>query len=172
MGSSSPTAADSGLRFNISDVQEALRADGVDGWLLYDFRGSNAIAADVTAVNRQGGHLATRRWYYLIPATGELRGLVHGIERNSLAHLPANTTRYTGGDQLEEGLRRLLSGMRRVAMEYSPLCAIPYISRVDAGTIELVRQCGVDIASSGDLVQRFSTVWDASAVASHRAASD
>ena len=168
-------AADSGLRFNISDVQAALRADRLDGWLLYDFRGLNAIAADVTAVNRQGGHLATRRWYYLIPATGEPRGLVHGIERDSLAHLPGGTERYTGHDQLEAGLRRLLAGMQRLAMEYSPRCAIPYVSRVDAGTIELVRACGapgIDIVSSGDLVQLFSTVWDDSAVASHRSASD
>ena len=75
-----------------------LRADGVDGWLLYDFRGLNPIAADMTAVHRQGGHLATRRWYYLIPAAGEPRGLVHAIERNSLAHLPGTTDAYAGRD--------------------------------------------------------------------------
>jgi len=153
-------------------VQAALRTDDLDGWLLYDFRGLNPLAADVTGVNRQGGHLATRRWYYLIPATGEPRGLVHAIEKNSLAHLPGTTTRYAGRQQLEAGLRLLLSGAKRVAMEYSPGCAIPYIARVDAGTIELVRQQGVDVVSSGDLVQRFSTVWDAAAIATHRQASE
>jgi len=163
-------AADPGI--NISDVQEALRADGIDAWLLYDFRGSNSIAVDITAVNRQGGHLATRRWYYLIPASGEPRKLVHAIERHSLAHLPGQTTRYAGRDQLEAGLRTLLQGVRRVAMEYSPNCAIPYVSRVDGGTIELVRQFGVEVVSSGDLVQRFSTVWDAKTIAGHRQASD
>jgi Xaa-Pro aminopeptidase len=165
-----PTSTAAGL--DITDVQAALTADGVDGWLLYDFRGINPIAADVTAVSRQTGHLATRRWYYLIPATGAPRGLVHAIEKDSLAHLPGTTTRYAGRDQLEAGLRTLLAGMTRIAMEYSPRCAIPYVSRIDAGTIELVRQTGVDVVSSGDLVQRFSAVWDADAIATHRSASD
>ena len=157
---------------DIGSVQAALRSDGLDAWLLYDFRGINPIAADVTAVGRQGGHLATRRWYYLVPATGEPRGLVHAIERNSLAHLPGTTERYSGRDQLEAGLKRLLTGVTRVAMEYSPKCSIPYIARVDAGTVELVRSCGVDVVSSGDLVQRFAAVWDAPAIETHRTASD
>jgi Xaa-Pro aminopeptidase len=157
---------------DIHAVQAALVADGLDGWLLYDFRGINPIAADVTAVGRQGGHLATRRWYYLIPAIGEPRKLVHAIEKNSLAHLPGTTQQYAGHDQLDAGIARLLGGMRRVAMEYSHLCAIPYVARVDAGTIELVRRTGADVVSSGDLVQRFSTVWDADAIATHRQASD
>ena len=165
-----PSTAAAGL--DIKDVQRALEADGLDAWLLYDFRGINPIASDVTAVARQGGHLATRRWYYLIPAKGEPRGLVHAIEKNTLAHLPGTTRRYAGRDQLEAGLRALLSGVRRVAMEYSPLCAIPYVSRVDAGTIELVRGTGVEVVSSGDLIQRFSAVWDADAIATHRAASE
>src|SRR3954462_4865351 len=166
--SSSPVAA----RLDIDAVQAALRVDGIDGWLLYDFRGLNPIAADVTAVGRQGGHLATRRWYYLIPATGEPRGLVHKIEKNSLAHLPGSTTQYAGRDQLESGLRTLLTGIGRVAMEYSPRCAIPYVSRIDAGTVELIRQAGAEVVSSGDLIQRFSAVWDAAAIDSHRQASD
>jgi Xaa-Pro dipeptidase len=156
----------------IRDVQRALAAEGLDAWLLYDFRGSNAIAVEVAGVNRQAGHLATRRWYYLIPADGEPRKLVHAIEKDSLAHLPGGTTRYAGRDQLQSGLQALVAGTRRVAMEYSPDCAIPYVSRVDGGTIELVRKLGVDVVSSGDLVQRFSTIWDARAVATHREASD
>src|SRR5438132_8833445 len=139
---------------DIAGVQAALKADAIDAWLLYDFRGLNPIAVDVTSVGRQGGHLATRRWYYLIPATGEPRGLVHAIERNSLAHLPGATDRYAGRDQLEARLRRMLQGLGRVAMEYSPKCAIPYVARVDAGTIELVRAAGVEVVSSGDLIQR------------------
>ena len=157
---------------DIGAVQAALQADGLDGWLLYDFRGLNPIAADVTAVGKQGGHLATRRWYYLIPASGAPRGLVHKIERNSLAHLPGSTTQYAGRDQLEAGLRTLLAGVRRVAMEYSPRCAIPYVSRIDAGTVELVRQSGPEVVSSGDLIQRFSAVWDDVAIEGHRLASD
>ena len=120
----------------------------------------------------QGGHLATRRWYYLIPATGEPRGLVHAIEKNSLAHLPGTTERYAGRDQLEAGLRRLLRGVRRVAMEYSAACAIPHVARVDAGTIELVRQSG----ARGGLLGRSDSallggVGD-EAIATHQSASD
>src|SRR2546425_6133362 len=157
---------------DIAGVQSALKADGIDAWLLYDFRGLNPIAVEVAGVGQQGGHLTTRRWYYLIPAEGEPRALVHAIERNALAHLPGSSNRYTGRDQLEAGLKRLVSGVRRVAMEYSPKCAIPYVARVDAGTIELVRQLGVEVVSSGDLVQRFAAVWDAEAIETHRQASD
>jgi Xaa-Pro dipeptidase len=169
---SAQAAAGTAAAIDIAAVQDALRADGLDGWLLYDFRGLNPIAAEVTAIARQGGHLATRRWYYLIPATGEPRGLVHAIERQSLAHLPGATEQYARRDQLEDGLRRLLTGVRRVAMEYSPECAIPYVARVDAGTIELVRRAGAGVVSSGDLVQRFAAVWDPPAIAAHREASE
>ena len=157
---------------DVAAVQAALVAEGLDGWLLYDFHGINPIAADVTGVARQPGHLATRRWYYLIPATGEPRKLVHAIESNSLAHLPGATERYARREQLEAGLGRLVAGLGRVAMEYSPGCAIPYIARVDAGTIELIRQFGVNVVSSGDLIQRFSAVWHDPQIATHREASD
>src|SRR5262245_11895456 len=156
----------------IAAVQTALAADGVDAWLLYDFRGLNPIAADLTAVARQEGHLASRRWFYLIPAAGAPRGLVHAIERNTLAHLPGTTERYAGREQLEAGIQRLVSGLRRIAMEYSPNCSIPYISRIDAGTMELVRKTGVEVVSSGDLVQRFAAVWDDEARESHRTAAE
>jgi len=149
-----------------------LKADGVDAWLLYDFHGINPIAVDVTGVARQGGHLATRRWYYLIPADGEPRKLVHKIERNALAHLPGTEQQYAGRGQLETGLRALLGGMRRVAMEYSANCAIPYVARVDAGTVELVRGYGVEVVSSGDLVQRFSAVWSDEQIVTHFAAAE
>jgi Xaa-Pro aminopeptidase len=157
---------------DLGGIQTALAADGLDAWLLYDFHGLNPIAAEVTGINRRGGHLATRRWYYLIPASGEPRGLVHAIERNALDHLPGAISRYAGRDALESGLRQLLTGVQRVAMEYSPKCAIPYLARVDAGTVELIRQFGVDVVSSGDLVQRFAAIWDAAAVDTHKRASE
>ena len=96
--------------------------------------------------------MTTRRWYYLIPAEGEPRGLVHAIERHNLDGLPGEKQPYAGRDQLEDGLRGLLKGLKRVAMEYSPGNNIPYISRVDAGTVESVRDLGVEVVSSGDLV--------------------
>src|SRR6266545_3798464 len=98
---------------DLEAVRAALKEDGIEAWLLYDFRGLNPIAADVTAVGRQGGHLATRRWYYLIPASGEPRALVHAIEPHSLAHLPGHTEKYAGYEQLEAGLRNLVSGFKR-----------------------------------------------------------
>jgi Xaa-Pro aminopeptidase len=166
-----PATAERSPGIDVSAVQAALREESLDGWLLYDFRGINPIAADVTGVARQEGHLATRRWYYLIPSNGDPRALVHEIEPSSLAHLPGVTRRYAGRTQLEAGLRELLAGMRRIAMEYSPGCAIPYVSRVDAGTMELVRQTGVEVVSSGDLVQRFSAVWDDERIGTHLSAS-
>jgi Xaa-Pro aminopeptidase len=157
------------VSLNIPAVQEALRAEGLDGWLLYDFHGSNPIAARVA--NTLGeGRMTTRRWFYLIPAAGEPRALVHAIERHNLDDLPGHKTVYAGREELEAGLAQLVSGLHRVAMEYSPKCAIPYISRVDAGTVELVRQHGIEVRSSGDLVQQFEARWDDTALATHRQA--
>jgi Xaa-Pro aminopeptidase len=155
----------------IPAVQQALKTDGIDGWLLYDFHGSNPIAtrlADLAGSTK----LATRRWYYLVPAEGQPRGLVHAIERHNLDGLPGDKRPYSGREQLETGLKDLLRGMKRVAMEYSPGNAIPYVSRVDAGTVEAIRQLGVDVVSSGDLVQRFEAVWSDEALATHRGASE
>src|SRR5688500_6900631 len=155
----------------IPAVQQALKTDGIDGWLLYDFHGSNPIATRLTDL-ASSTKLATRRWYYLVPAEGPPRGLVHAIERHNLDGLPGDKQPYAGRDRLEDGLRGLLKGMKRVAMEYSPGNNIPYISRVDAGTIESVRELGVEVVSSGDLVQRFEALWSAEALDSHRRASD
>ncbi len=110
---------------------------------------------------------ATRRWYYLIPASGEPRGLVHRVERTMLDALPGDKTRYSSWAEQVDGLQDLLKGMHRVAMQYSPLCAIPYVSMVDAGTVELVRQAGVEVMSSADLIQIFEARWSRQAVDSH-----
>jgi Xaa-Pro dipeptidase len=155
----------------IPAVQRALQEDGLDAWLLYDFRGTNAIAARLTGL-AGSGKMATRRWYYLIPAKGEPRGLVHAIERHNLDGLPGEKRPYAGREQLAAGLKHLLGGARRVAMEYSPGNNIPYISRVDAGTVEAVREAGADVVSSGDLVQRFEAVWTDEVFATHRAAAE
>lgn len=159
------------MALDVAAIQATLREDGLDGWLLYDFHGSNPIASRLAGLTG-GGHMTTRRWYYLVPATGEPRGLVHAIERHNLDALPGQKAVYAGREQLDAGLTRLLKGLRRVAMEYSPNGAIPYLSRVDAGTAEAVRARGVEIVSSGDLVQRFEASWTASQLASHRAASE
>jgi Xaa-Pro dipeptidase len=159
------------MAFSIDAVQRALREEHLDGWLLYDFQGSNPIASRLVGL-ASSGKMATRRWYYLIPATGEPRGLVHAIERHNLDELPGEKRVYSGREQLSAGLLELLTGVGRVAMEYSPGNAIPYVSRVDAGTIESVRQCGATVVSSGDLAQRFEAIWTDAALATHLAAAD
>jgi Xaa-Pro dipeptidase len=156
----------------VGAVQQALVADRLDGWLLYDFHGSNPIAAALAGLAGASGKMTTRRWYYLIPATGAPRGLVHAIERHNLDGLPGAKEPYAGRRELSAGLRKLLDGCSRIAMEYSPDCAIPYVSRVDAGTFEAVTSLGIEVVSSGDLVQRFEAAWSSAALASHRAASE
>jgi Xaa-Pro aminopeptidase len=158
------------MALDVAAVQHALRDERLDGWLLYDFHGSNPIAQRLAGLGG-GTHMTTRRWYYLVPSSGEPRGLVHAIERHNLDHLPGTKHVYAGRQQLEAGLDALLSGSRRVAMEYSPANAIPYISRVDAGTAEAIRARGVEIVSSGDLVQRFEAAWTPAQLDSHRRAS-
>jgi Xaa-Pro dipeptidase len=159
------------MPLEIGAVQKALTADGLDAWLLYDFHGSNPVSYRLAGLGG-AGHLATRRWFYLIPQSGEPQALVHAIERHNLDHLPGPKTVYAGRGQLHAGLTTLLNGFKRVAMEYSPNCAIPYVSRVDAGTIELVRSLGVDVVSSGDLIQQFEARWNDAAIATHKTASE
>lgn len=158
------------MPFDLLAIQDALRTDGLDAWLLYDFHGSNPVARRIAGLGA-GAKLTTRRWYLLIPAEGEPRALVHAIERDRLDHIPGGKQRYASHLELDAGLDGLLEGCSTVAMEYSPGCAIPYVSRVDAGTVDAVRARGVAVRSSGDLVQRFEAVWDEGALTSHRAAS-
>ena len=155
----------------IEAVQRALGEEKLDGWLLYDFQGSNPIASRLVGL-AGSGKMATRRWYYYVPAKGEPQALVHAIERHNLDDMPGKKRVYAGREQLAGGLRDLLKGGGRIAMEYSPGNAIPYVSRVDAGTIETVRQCGVTVVSSGDLAQRFEAIWTSDALATHLAAAE
>jgi Xaa-Pro aminopeptidase len=159
------------MPLDVAAIQETLREDGLDGWLLYDFHGSNPIAARLAGLTN-GAHMTTRRWYYLIPSSGSPRALVHAIEKHNLDGLPGGKTIYAGRQDLDAGLSELLRGVRRVAMEYSPQGAIPYLSRVDAGTAEMIRSRGVEIVSSGDLVQRFEAAWSPAQLVTHRRASE
>jgi Xaa-Pro aminopeptidase len=161
------------LRTGIPALQRALTEQKLDAWLLYDFHGQNP-----TAVNALGlsGHMLTRRWFYLVPAHGEPRLLVHAIELRSFPkEVPGVREAYASWASLREKLGALLGALptnARVAMEYLPLAAIPYLSRVDAGTIELVRSLkeGIEITSSAELVQAFLCRWDDAQVASHERA--
>ncbi|RMG40876.1 MAG: aminopeptidase P family protein [Planctomycetota bacterium] len=139
-------------------MQTALWELAADGWLLFDFRGSNVLARRILALPE---HLITsRRWAYFVPRQGTPRKLVHRIEPDVLDGLPGEKTIYLRWQEFEDGLRRLVGSAGVVAMEYSPRNAIPYVSRVDAGTVELVRSFGTEVVSSGDLVQLFEACWD------------
>jgi Xaa-Pro dipeptidase len=144
--------------FDLPAVQSAIREQGFDGWLLYDFRGLNVLAR--RALEIADGAMLTRRWFYFVPAHGEPRKLVHRIEPHSLDALPGSKQLYLRWQELEAGVAEILKGARRIAMEYVPRNANPYVSRVDAGTVELVRFCGAEVSSSGDLVQQFEACWD------------
>ncbi|MEK6287475.1 MAG: M24 family metallopeptidase [Acidobacteriota bacterium] len=155
----------------IEPIQQALKEANVDGWLFYSFRGSDPIAANILGMV-EGGHIATRRWFYFIPQSGEPTRIVHSIERDVIDHLPGKKLIYLPWQQLHSHLKSALIESTgkpnpRIAMQYSPNAAIPYLSRVDAGTIELIRSFGVEIVSSADLVQRFESAWGDEQLAMH-----
>lgn len=142
---------------DIAAVQAALNEQKLDGWLLYDFRGLNVLARRVLGFAADAH--ATRRWFYFIPAQGEPLKLVHRIESGMLDFLPGEKIVYLRWQELEAGVETLVNRRKRLAMEYVPRNANPYVSRVDAGTVELVRSFGPDVVSSGDLIQLFEAVW-------------
>ncbi len=148
----------------IDAIQAELRSSALDAWLFYDFHHRDPIAERVLGL--QNG-MGTRRWFYLIPARGTPRKLVHRIESGALDTLPGKKLVYASLEELRKGLARLLAGCRKVAMQYSPRNAIPYISMVDAGTVEMVRAQGCRVVSSADLVQKFEASWSAEQYASH-----
>ena len=158
-------------RRRVADIQQAIREEpGLDGWLFYDFRHSDPLSYGVLLLD-PGTHV-TRRWYYWIPADGTPIKLVHGIEPHILDSLPGERRCYVSWRDQQAALQLALQSARRIAMQYSPANAIPYVSRVDAGTIDLVRKFGVDVVTSADLVQQFEAVWDAQQLDSHGVAAE
>ncbi|WLD14780.1 M24 family metallopeptidase [Planctellipticum variicoloris] len=154
--------------FDLIRMQSAIRDFGFEGWLLYDFRESNILARRVLQL--PDSMHTSRRFACFIPAEGEPRRLVHRIESGVLDHIPGEKTVYLRWQEFEAGIATLIGGAKRIAMEYAPRNSNPYISRVDAGTVELVRSFGAEIGSSGDLVQLFEAVWDESQWQMHEAA--
>jgi Xaa-Pro dipeptidase len=151
----------------IQGIQSDLRAAKLDGWLFYDFRGRDPIAQNILNLPAA---MRTRRWFYFVPAKGTPKKLVHKIETESLAALPGETLYYAGQDELRKNVKKILGRARKVAMQYSPKNAIPYVAMVDAGTIELVRSCGARVVSSADLVQKYEACWSAEQLESHLSA--
>ncbi len=137
-------------------IQAALRQAQLDGWLFYDHHHRDPIAYRILGLS-DNLHI-TRRWYYFVPAVGEPRKLVHRVESLRLDPLPGRAQVYSSWQELEAALRQMLTGAERIAMQYSPRNAIMYVSMVDAGTIEVLRELGKTIVSSADLVSRFEAV--------------
>ncbi|MER3483356.1 MAG: aminopeptidase P family protein [Meiothermus sp.] len=156
------------IRQKLPQVQQFLREHNIDGWLVYDFRGTNPFA---TKVLNHGGNLLTRRWFVWIPAQGEPKILVHDIEFGSFPRVGYEVSKYNGRETLPAELLKLMGGAKTVAMEYSPNGNIPYVSKVDGGTVDLMRSLGVNVVSSGDLLQLF-LAWTPEQLANHRKAAE
>ena len=150
---------------NLEAIQTALREQRLDGWLFYDHHHRDPIAYRILGLS-DSLHFS-RRWYYLIPAQGQPRKLTHRVESGKLASLPGTGHLYSSWQELEDGLRTMLEPYQTLAMQYSPRNAIMYVSMVDAGTVEVLREMGKTIVSSADLVSRFEAVLTAEQIASH-----
>lgn len=150
----------------VERIRQEVRAHDVDGWLLFNFQGSNAVASNLTGLPAM-----TRRWFVWIPARGEPVAITHRIEQQPWSTWIGENWPYSSWRELESRLGQLLGGNPRVAMEYAERDAVPYVDRVPAGVIELVRATGARIVSSADMVSAFYSRWSAEGEASHRRAS-
>jgi Xaa-Pro aminopeptidase len=150
---------------DLQRIQEALNRQSLDGWLFFDHHERDPLAYRVLGF-RASRHV-TRRWYYLIPAKGEPIRLVHRIEAGMLDAVPGEKRQYSSWQEQHAELGRMLKGRSRVAMQYSPLCAVPYVAMVDAGTVELVRAQGVEVVSSSELIQEFESCLSDAQFATH-----
>ena len=149
-----------------TEIQRELAALEVDAWLLYDFRGINPIAQNVAGLS---GVNITRRWFCLVPAHGEPRWLVHRIETSNFANVQGQVALYASWEELNGAIQTLLADVKTVAMEYSPNAEIPYVSRVDAGTLEWIRSFGIEVQTSAELAQRMEARLSEAQAAGHQA---
>ncbi len=146
-------------------IQAALREAKIDGWLFYDHHHRDPIAYRILGLDEAS--FVSRRWFYLVPAYGDPRKLVHRIESGKLDSLPGPKREYSSWQELEAGVAAMLGGANTVAMQYSPRNAIMYVSMVDAGTVELVRSFGKQVVSSADLVSQFEAVLTEAQIETH-----
>src|SRR5919108_3051335 len=153
----------------LPSLQSALAAAGLDGWLVFDFQGTNPIAAGVLGLRG----MVTRRVFAFIPREGVPVAVTHNIEQGPWRDWPEGwgRERYSTWRALEAALGRLVRG-KRIAMEYSPGDAVPSIDRVPAGVLDMVRSVGAEVVSSAELVTRFYAVWTAEHLASHLRAAE
>jgi Xaa-Pro dipeptidase len=155
------------LTDRIPAIQSALAEAGLDGWFFACFQQNDPIGMDLLGLT---GKFVSRRCYYVVPREGEPKKLVHSIESGMLDHLPGSKAVYHTWQKHREEVAHLVSGFKRLAAQYSPNNELPTISRLDAGTAELVRAAGVELVSSADLSQRFVATWTAEQLEGHRRA--
>ncbi len=158
-----------GLAEKIAEAQTLLQEQRINGWLLYDFRRNNSLACEFLEIPKET--MLTRRFFYWIPSIGHPVKLVSGIEPKTLGHLPGETRIYHTWRELEECLKGVIAGQSVIAMEYSSNNRLPYVSKVDGGTLETVRGFGVEVVSSADLLQKWC-VWDAEKLSLHLLAAE
>lgn len=151
---------------DLERIQQALQEEQLDGWLFYDFRKSNPLAYQVLGIPEE--EMYTRRWFYFIPCTGDPVAIISAVEAHVLANMPGLRLIFRTWQEMQNHVQAVVLPGMRVAMEYSPMNAIPYISRVDAGTVELVRSFGVEVVSSANLVQRFVAQLSEAQIEGHR----
>lgn len=149
----------------ISEVQKHLKEQNIDGWLLYDFAQCNQLLYLFLELFEE--MIFRRRFFYWIPAEGSPIKILHAIESHVLDEWPGEKRLYSSWQILHKELAAVLKGKKRIAMEYSPKNAIPYISKVDGGTVDLVRSFGVEVVSSGDFLPYFTAVLDEQQAQSH-----
>src|SRR5438034_726236 len=152
----------------LEQIQQALATEKLDGWLFYDFRKSNPIAYNILSLPQDEPF--TRRWFYFVPAHGTPTALVSAVESHVLRTLPGAKRIFRTWQEMQTHLNDLLRPGMRITMEYSPLNAIPYMSRVDGGTLDLVRSFGIEVVSSANIAQRFEAQLTNEQIASHREA--
>jgi Xaa-Pro dipeptidase len=143
---------------DLKKIQTALRKQNIDGWLFYDFHNRDQLAYRILGMN--GSKMTTRRWFYFVPAKGEPVKLVHSVEKFKLDALPGKKIVYLPWEQQHALLKKMLGPKKKIAMQYSPKNSIPYVSLIDAGTIELIKSFGHKIVSSADLVTEFEAYID------------
>ncbi len=153
-------------KFSLTAIQTSLKQKGLDGWLFYDYRGSDPVGRKILNLRDEGPQ--TRRWFYFIPVVNAPVKIVHSVERNVLDHLPGKKHVYLSLEEMKEGLSQILKNGNTIAAQYSQNGVLPYVSRIDAGTFELLKSYKVKIKSSADLLQEFEARWTESQLNTHK----
>jgi Xaa-Pro dipeptidase len=153
---------------HLDEISIALTDAHLDGWLFYDFRLSDPLAYRILGLSEDG--IATRRWFCYVPAREKSTAIVSAVEAHRLDALGVDKIVYRSHTEMLAALRTVIGGARRIAMDYSPGCAIPYVSRVDAGTVEIIRAMGIEVVTAADLIQRFEATLTREQLGSHQRA--